>query len=567
LGDDLFHPASTTSAGHDHGDGMAPDAKLIFEDIGGLRNGSCTSTLQVDSVGNLLVQEYDAGARISTNSWGSGFDRPDEVDAVTWDREDFLVLFSAGNHGAGSINDIATSKNCIAVGATENYDAGFPHPFGGLDPENMTAFSSRGPAADGRLKPDLAAPGYFVYSNRFPTQYFSDELAAECSPVDPSIDVCFPDFGGCYLSHTADDCAVEQLLGTSMAAPTAAGLATLARQYFSDGYHPSGQADPADAFAPSAALLKAVLINGARNMTGRLYERRGADPQDLGPLHDAPSEIQGWGRVLLDDALYFAGDTRRTELLDVPNVEGVSTGETVELAFTVLAPEQPLKLTLVWTDPPAASYAVAALVNDLDLVLEAPDGSLYAGNQWTADDVDVPDDKESRRDPLERDALNNVEGVLLRSPVVGPYRATIVARDVPGLKDRFTQGFALVVTGAITTSPGSIPGAAGSPGAPLTVDKAPGGEIALSWDIACLPTAEDYEIYEGALGDFESHVARFCSTGGATGMIFTPVSDDAYYLVVPRGGAREGSYGTDSAGNQRPPGDPACLTQVVAACP
>jgi hypothetical protein len=566
-GDDLSHLASPGSVSHDHGDGIAPGAKIVFEDIGGPRDSTCEATLWVDSVGDLLEQEYQAGARISTNSWGGGIDRPDELDLAVWEHEDLLVIFSAGNSAAVAINDLATAKNSVAVGATENHDATFQHAFGPLDPENMTAFSSRGPATDGRVKPDVVAPGYRVYSNRFTTQYVSDELAPECSPGDPAIEVCFPDVGGCYRSLTDDTCAVGHLLGTSMAAPIVAGLGALARQYFTDGYHPAGVAVEGEGFEPSAALLKAVLLNGARNMTGHLYERRGASPQDLGPLADAPSNIQGWGRVVLDDALYLKGDSRRLELLDVPNAAGLASGQSEEIIFEVVATGQPLKLTLVWTDPPGLSYAATALVNDLDLVLEAPDGALYRGNQWTVDDVGVPDDKESSRDAPGRDSLNNVEGILIRAPEAGLYRARIEAFDVPGYQGVLRQGFALVVSGAVTRSPGAVAGGAGGPGAPLTLAKAPSGEIDLAWGASCLAVADDYEIYEGALGLFGLHTARLCSTGGEMSVTIAPAAGSAYYLVVPRSDAAEGSYGTDSEGIQRPRGGGACLPQSIADCP
>lgn len=72
-------------------------------------------------------------------------------------------------------------------------------------------------------------------------------------------------------------------------------------------------------------------------------------------------------------------------------------------------------------------------------------------------------------------------------------------------------------------------------------------------------------IYEGILGDFASHESRFCSTGGATTETFAPLAGDAYYL--PLNATREGSYGTDSDGAERPQGLDACSPQQFAACP
>ena len=88
----------------------------------------------------------------------------------------------------------------------------------------------------------------------------------------------------------------------------------------------------------------------------------------------------------------------------------------------------------------------------------------------------------------------------------------------------------------------------------------------LSWDASCRGGDTDYEVYEGTIGDFTSHSARLCSTGGLTTVTLTPVPDDAYYLVVPSNGYKEGSYGTDSTGAARPRGAPWCLPQSIGAC-
>lgn len=47
-----------------------------------------------------------------------------------------------------------------------------------------------------------------------------------------------------------------------MATPVVAGSAALVRQYFMDGYYPSGTKTQDDAFTPSSALIKAVMISG-----------------------------------------------------------------------------------------------------------------------------------------------------------------------------------------------------------------------------------------------------------------------------------------------------------------
>jgi len=117
---------------------------------------------------------------------------------------------------------------------------------------------------------------------------------------------------------------------------------------------------------------------------------------------------------------------------------------------------------------------------------------------------------------------------------------------------------------------GAVPDGGIVPGIPLTLQRSASeavGDITLSWGASCSPSDDDYEIYEGSVPAFYSHTARFCTTGGATTITFTPIAGFAYYLVVPRNPLREGSYGADSALAERPQGGSACLPQLIGACP
>jgi len=103
--------------------------------------------------------------------------------------------------------------------------------------------------------------------------------------------------------------------------------------------------------------------------------------------------------------------------------------------------------------------------------------------------------------------------------------------------------------------------------APLIVDRTADGDLQLSWGASCLFSDQDYEIYEGNLGDYYSHYRLDCTTGSLASKTITPSSTDGYYLVVPRNTAHEGSYGSDGDGVPRPPASDACLPQVIDACP
>lgn len=113
---------------------------------------------------------------------------------------------------------------------------------------------------------------------------------------------------------------------------------------------------------------------------------------------------------------------------------------------------------------------------------------------------------------------------------------------------------------------GQVPDGGRVPGLPLTIEGAAGGQVTLRWDPSCLSTDTDFEVYEGALRDFRSHLPRACTTGGATAFTLAPAAGNTYYLVVPRNASREGSYGTDSEGFARPASLSACFPQAVLVC-
>jgi hypothetical protein len=120
---------------------------------------------------------------------------------------------------------------------------------------------------------------------------------------------------------------------------------------------------------------------------------------------------------------------------------------------------------------------------------------------------------------------------------------------------------------------GAVPGDQGLPATSLTVSRNPAtGELTLSWGTSCLPGDTDYEIYEGTMGPmttqgFYSHTEKLCSTSGLTSQTFPEPGGSAYYLVVPRNAAGEGSYGQASNLTERPVGVSACLPQALAGCP
>ena len=117
------------------------------------------------------------------------------------------------------------------------------------------------------------------------------------------------------------------------------------------------------------------------------------------------------------------------------------------------------------------------------------------------------------------------------------------------------------------TGPGAVPDGDTVPGAGIGVERSSGftdaDEITLTWEAgSCSPPSLDYAVYEGAVGDYDSHASVTCSTGGATTWTFTTTHDNAYFLIVPHDGVEEGGYGYDSTGYPRPGAASACYPKA-----
>jgi subtilisin family serine protease len=549
--------------------GVAYDAQLVFQSIMG--SDGQLSGIPIP-LSNLFLTPYNDGARIHSNSWGESFANgaytadSQAADQFMWDHKDMLVVFAAGNSGVDMDSDgvvdtdsmaaPATAKNVLTVGANENdrnvapftsdiwsnwgyaADPIAPDPTAN-NPSGMAAFSSRGPCDDGRIKPDVVAPGTYVASARSHKHAFNDMMAtndtsqwtsdAEWSyvahvpsgfewstgGVDPvteaSLTMANPidlRMGGDTLFFSASynlgddeayidirDAVIDwtplyQLIGptswadlqlpfgfvflsgfdpqsiqfrfrlvsggtvnhgtgwqihrmriystgwarmpemgiganwdttdenyhfmggTSMATPLTAGAAALVRQYYVDN----------EGISPSAALIKATLIGGATDISPGQY---GTGATQEIPDPPRPNNVEGWGRVNLENAIFPTG--RVLEYLD--DTSGISYLWRRTITFQNNSAAD-LTVTLVWTDYPSTPASSVNLVNDLDLSLTDPSSAVHYPNGLSG-----------------CDRTNNVEVIDLSSPSVGEYTIAIYGQSVP----HGPQAFALVVCGDIDT--------------------------------------------------------------------------------------------------------------------
>ncbi|HKQ72363.1 MAG TPA: S8 family serine peptidase [Blastocatellia bacterium] len=354
---------------------------------------------------------YGQGARISTNSWNHvGTYRYDinaqEYDLIVRDAEQsvagnqqLIVVFSASNDGPGAntVTSPGSAKNVITVGASENVrQIGTTLDIRADSANDISGFSSRGPVnavgGDGRIKPDIVAPGTNIQAGVPQSNYDGSGLSSQFFPSGQTL------YG---LSS-----------GTSHAAPAVAGGAALVYQHFLN----SGLA------APSPAMTKAFLMNSAAHMTGG------------GAGGNLPSNSQGMGRMDLGRAF----DGAQRIIVDQTQTLG-ETGQTFQVAGAVASTSQPLRVTLAWTDMPGPTTG-SPVVNNLDLEVTI-NGQTFRGNVFSGANSTTGGAADPR---------NNVESVFLPAGTSGDFTVTVRAANIAGdgvfgNTDTTDQDFALVI--------------------------------------------------------------------------------------------------------------------------
>jgi hypothetical protein len=386
----------TDAGGFLYGLGVAPGVDLVamnslsasaWPPAGGWQEHS-KRALALGSVGTSnswttgegTAHGYQASERTHDQMSHDGdFDTPANIEPI-------ITVFSAGNsgeQGARTLTAPKEAKNVIVVASSVNARVG--------SIENISGFSSRGPAVDGRIVPTIAAPGEQIASTR-------NDLGGNCSTP---------------IAGTSNRYAFCS--GTSMAAPHVSGALAIATEWWR-GFNAGAD--------PSPAMAKALLVNSA---------------VDMGTAN-RPNSAEGWGRVNLERMIDPAANV---EYFDQTHLFGAA-GESFELTVQPANPALPVQITMAWNDAVGAIGANPALVNDLDLtVSDGPTsyrGNVFA-NGWSATGGT-------------RDALNNLENVYLQSPsgqaIVIRIDAINIAGDGAwGNADATDQSFALICSNCL----------------------------------------------------------------------------------------------------------------------
>ena len=351
--------------------------------------------------------------------------------------QDISVLVQANSLGAGEFPLVPTSTVQVTIQLFPNGKSPEPFPALPIYYALVGAATWSGPVInqlsippDGGLSiADILSSEAF-YGFNFAVSNITSE------PIDFDIEldtITTNNPGNYYLVYSNLDQSIGEVntastgpgpyyryeTGTSMSAADASGVLALMQDYFTNTLRA----------VPSPALLKAMLINGARP-TGTY------DLQVQNSIN-----YEGWGLVNLPDSLPLGvtnvpSASCASFFLDQNPTNALATGDThtfmVTIATNTAAQTHPLRVTLAWTDPPGDPAAAIKLVNGLALVVSNLDDPanpvIFYGNDIASGSIfNTP---ESMTTPPVIDVINNVENVFISQPLGANYSITVIGRGV-----------------------------------------------------------------------------------------------------------------------------------------
>ncbi len=397
------------------GRGLLPEAQGIMADYDFLTN-------RYTHTARLLQDPYKAVYQ--SNSWGNALTTAYTTISAEMDDilfiNDFCLLNSQSNAGTQQSRPQAWAKNVVSIGGVRHYNTA------SFTDDRWANGASVGPAADGRLKPELA--------------HFYDSIFTTTS--------------------TSNTAYTSTFGGTSAATPITAGHFGIFFQMWHNGAFGNPTAATVFDSRPHMTTAKAVMIN-----TAVQWEMAGTDLTRV---------RQGFGRVDLTNLYNLRNKMFVVDETDVlTNLQTRSYTKTVSSGST-----DPLKITLVYADPMGNPSATRARINDLSLKVTAPDGTIYWGNNglgvgggmWST----------SGGTP---NIVDTVENVFIQTPAAGAWTIEVIASELvqdarpetPGVID---ADYALVGSGvsSIEAFSRKMHGALGPYDIPLPLTGAPGVE-------------------------------------------------------------------------------------------
>ncbi len=339
-------------------------------------------------------------AVVESNSWGDTLTGSYTTISAQMDNiifaTDLLICQSMSNAGTNTgVRPQAWAKNIVSVGGV------FHQGTLTLTDDRWSSGASVGPAADGRIKPDLS--------------FFYDQILTTSNGSDTSYTGSFG--------------------GTSAATPETAGTFGLFFQMWSNGIF-GNPAMGGSVFAnrPKSTMARAFMINNAQQYVP------GANGNDITRMR------QGWGLPWLQPIF-----DNRDDVFFINERDVLANLQTKTYRLFVPAGTPALKTTMIYLDLAAAASANPTRINDLNLRITSPSNVVYNGNVGLAAGVWST----SGGSP---DGLNPVENIFVQNPQSGVWTIEVIGANIntdarpetPGVTD---ADFALVVTGADAQAP------------------------------------------------------------------------------------------------------------------
>lgn len=443
-----------------------------------------------------------------SSSWGhsqtqSYTNVSSEMDGILFDL-DFLYCQSQSNTGNRNSRPEAWAKNAVSVGGIHN---------DGDDTTRSGDYwqsASIGPAADGRIKPDLSNQYGYVWT------------------TDDTGDTRYANFGG-----------------TSGATPATAGAFGLLFQMWADGVFDGGPGKNRDVFntRPHFTTAKAIMINSAyqypfsgesHNLT-RVHQGWGFP--DVQSLYDV-AQANSWSLpILIDESAILAPLDTHTYSLDSDG-----TG--------------PLKATLVYADPPGTTSSSLHRINDLTLKVTSPGGTIYWGNNG----LKAGNWSTSGGSP---NTIDTVENVFIQNPTAGTWTIQVLGDEI--VQDSHVEtsatdaDYALVVTGGSS-------GPNDPPAAPTGLSATAGdGSVSLDWNDNTEPDLSGYNVKRSTTSG--GSYTQIASSIGSSSFVDSAASNGTtyYYVVTAVDSASNESGNSNEASATPVDQSPAAPTGLTAA--